>query len=75
MTLKIDSCNDANFVITGGTASYHYDNLQCHQWWQSWYHNDSWLSVKASDDGLVPLGNRPLSEPMLTQIFVAVWHH
>ena len=26
-------------------------------------------------NGLVPSGNKPLPEPMLTQIFVAIWHH
>ena len=24
-------------------------------------------------NGLVPLGNKPLPEPMLTQIYVAIW--
>ena len=43
-SLKNKSCHDANFVITGGTAGC-YDNLQCHQWWQSWHHEDSWFSV------------------------------
>ena len=31
----------ANFVVSGGTSRYHYDNLQCHQWWQSWHHDNS----------------------------------
>ena len=33
--------HDANIVITGGTAGCHDDNLQCHQWWQSWHHDNS----------------------------------
>ena len=28
-----------------------------------------------SGNGLVPSGNRPLPEPMLTQIFVTIWRH
>ena len=45
---------DANFVITCGTAGCHYDNLQCHQWLQSWHRDDSQfcsvviISLKAS---------------------------
>ena len=35
-----------------------------------------WWSVNiGSGNGLVPLGNKPLPEPMLTQIYVAIWHH
>ena len=35
-----------------------------------------WWSVNiGSGDGLVPSGNKPLPEPMLTQIYVAKWHH
>ena len=26
-------------------------------------------------NGLVPSGNKPLAEPMLTQIYVAIRHH
>ena len=36
--------HDANFVITGGTTGCRDDNLWCHQWWQSWHHDNS-LSV------------------------------
>ena len=28
-----------------------------------------------SGKGLVPSGNKPLSEPMLTKIYVAIWRH
>ena len=28
-----------------------------------------------SDNGLVPSGNKPLPEPMLTKIYVAIWRH
>ena len=34
-----------------------------------------WLVNIGAGDGLVPLGNKPLSEPMLTQISVAIWRH
>ena len=35
-----------------------------------------WWSVNiGSGNGLVPSGNKPLPEPMLTQISVAIWHH
>ena len=35
-----------------------------------------WWSVNiGSGDGLVPSGNKPLPEPMLTQISVAIWCH
>ena len=28
-----------------------------------------------SGNGLVPSGNKPLPEPMLTQIYVVIWRH
>ena len=28
-----------------------------------------------SGNGLVPSGNKPLPEPMLTEIYIAIWHH
>ena len=28
-----------------------------------------------SGNGMVPSDNKPLPEPMLTQIYVAIWHH
>ena len=31
LTLITKSCHDGNFVIIGGTAGCHYDNLLCHQ--------------------------------------------
>ena len=35
-----------------------------------------WLSVNTgSGNGLVPSGNKPLPEPMLTKISVAIWRH
>ena len=35
-----------------------------------------WWKVNiGSGNGLVPSGNKPLLEPMLTQISVAIWHH
>ena len=58
---KTESCNDANFVITGGTGGCHYDNLQCHQWWQSWHHNNSQFSMSMHTDS-----------PRV--YFVMVWH-
>ena len=30
--LKTESRHDANFVVTGGTASCYIDNLRCHRW-------------------------------------------
>ena len=44
-TLKTVNCHDANFVITGGIVGCRYDNLRCHQWWQSWHHDESRFSV------------------------------
>ena len=35
-------------------------------WW--------WVNI-GSGNGLVPSGNKPLPEPMLTQISVAIWRH
>ena len=35
-------------------------------WW--------WINI-SSGNGLVPSGNKPLPEPMLTQISVAIWRH
>ena len=31
----------ANFVVTGGTVGCRYDNLPCHQWGQSWSHDNN----------------------------------
>ena len=34
----------------------------------------SWVNM-GSDNGLVPSGNKPLSEPILTQIYATIWRH
>ena len=34
-----------------------------------------WSANSGSGNGLVPSGNKPLTEPMLTPIYVAIWHH
>ena len=34
-----------------------------------------WLVNIGSGNGLVPSGNKPLPEPKLTHIYVAIWHH
>ena len=41
-------------------------NVTEYIWWQ--VHN-------GSGNGLVPSGNKPLAEPMLTQFYVAIWCH
>ena len=43
--VKLDSCHDANFVVTGSTTGCHYDNLWCHQWRQSWHQDDTLFSI------------------------------
>ena len=34
-----------------------------------------WRVHIGSGNGLVPSGSKPLPEPMLTQIYVTIWHH
>ena len=51
INLKINSCHDANIVITGVTRGCQNDNLWCHLWWQSWHHENpsklaSWKPIK-----------------------------
>ena len=41
---NLESCHDTSFVVHGGTRGCHY-NLQCHQWWQSWHHSNSLVSL------------------------------
>ena len=43
--LTIQRCHDANVATTGGTGLGHCNNLWCHRWWKSWYHENSWSSV------------------------------
>ena len=41
-------------------------------------HWDGWQEPQvniSSGNGLVPSGNKPLPEPMLTQIHAAIWLH
>ena len=38
-----------------------------------WMHR--WKVNIGSGSGLVLKGNKPIPEPMLTQIYVAIWHH
>ena len=38
-------------------------------------HPNWWKVNIDSGNGLVPWGNKPLPEPMLTQIYVAIWRH
>ena len=33
------------------------------------------IDAALGGDELMPLGNKPLPEPMLTQIYIIVWHH
>ena len=33
-TLRARGCQFDIFVVAGGTASCHYDNFRCHQWWR-----------------------------------------
>ena len=47
-TLKTKNCHDAILVVTGDTAGCQYDNLQCHQWWKSWHHDNHQISVYVS---------------------------
>ena len=41
-------------------------NITEPHWW--------WINI-GSDNGLVPSGNKPIHEPMLTQVFIALWYH
>ena len=34
-------CELGNFVVVGGNRNCHNDNMQCHQWRQSWQHDNS----------------------------------
>ena len=35
-----------------------------------------WRSVNdGSGDGLLPSGDKPVPEPMLSQLYVAIWRH
>ena len=43
--LKTESCRDANFVISGGNAGCHKDNLWCHHLQQSWHHDNSQFTL------------------------------
>ena len=40
-----------------------------------WVAQNSTDEIIGSGDGLVPKGNKPLPEPMLTGIYVATWRH
>ena len=33
------------------------------------------INFGSSGNGLLPDSNKPLPEPMLTQIYVSIWHH
>ena len=46
---------------------------ECHGTWLMI--SQHWLRSRGSTNGLVPSGNKPLLEPMLIQIFVAIWRH
>ena len=37
--------------------------------------NVNWLVNTGSGNGLAPSGNKPFSEPVLTQIYVFIWRH
>ena len=42
----------ATFVVTGGTAGCHNDNLRCHQWRQSWHYENYLFSAVGSHRGV-----------------------
>ena len=62
------SCHDTNFVITGGTAGCLDDNLQCHQWWQSWHHNDLVFQHYATQPNISSISELRITIPIL-------WNH
>ena len=45
ITLKHESYHNANFVVPGATTSCRYDNLQYHQWPQSWHYDSFRFSM------------------------------
>ena len=46
IALKTERRHDANFVVIGGTAGCHNDNLRCRQCRQSWHHDNSQFSLQ-----------------------------
>ena len=44
-SLKTESCNYTNFLMTGGTGVFRYGSLRCHQWRKIWHHDNSRFSV------------------------------
>ena len=45
LALGYTCCHDADFIITGVTTGYRYDNLQGHQWWQSCHYDNFQFSL------------------------------
>ena len=70
--------------VTGCIGSCQNDNFQCSQWWKFCQNDIScemafrWMSVYlinlGSGNDLMPSSNKPLPEPMMTQISVGIWH-
>ena len=62
----------------GGTQTHFSDKNLKYILWNSYQVNTTphWSLVNnGSGNGLVPSSNKPLHEPMLTQISGAIWHH
>ena len=55
------------FVINAEVSLLKLPSDECH--WILWMINQHWFRY-----GLVPSGNKPLPEPMLTQIYDTIWH-
>ena len=74
-SLKRESCCDGNFIIIEGTKGCHYDNLWCHQWWQSYascfsfqqFHSISSLPHTKMDAEFLP---NPATPPSIKYIGV-----
>ena len=47
--LKTKDCQFDNFFITDGTMSCHYNNLWCHQWWQSYQMDDFFPEMSSTN--------------------------
>ena len=72
LKLKTESCNNANFVVTGDTGGCRYDNLRCHYWRQIWHYDNSWFPMKESVVCLIRhpqtyiFSQKEMSSPRLT---------
>ena len=70
--IQMPPVHEGNLVANSGNTAYGVDVIALRRMPKDPH---QWLMINiGSSNGLVPSGKKQLSEPVLTKLYVAVWH-